>query len=864
MSYIHNTIHCVMVLLLITLSYFYLELKDSLNAFESNAIKERDFSQLLVSKTNSHQFIQSSNVDIFIDIFTDGSQYGTKESGKILLSISESQFESGQLAIETAKQPFISETPMMVESDVFKINQLEGASTTSIVASVLLDQVMSTSQISLEHLIEPTISLPTEHSGISSTNNEFIIKKHITQNSFKKDFSPINLKYSEIEKTETIIYQPDVVVINTNFSTQLQFVSQTSKVQVSLRQIDSHVMHVTDNFATSESNTNAEPLQLAVSSLMTSEQKELHCLSQKCEALNGAVLKDVETLHHVEEENAHFTLYNPLQDIEVKGNVKADIEHLNIEEVADDHVKNYLISHGTSAFCEDKTKLCHFHNLCYKKNEQDFIFLHGNKSVVTGINYTEMFTINLSAVPGHNAHRLSLVSIPAESLSLFSTAIVDQTTFIMSRFKPDNIMHVLHDDILPLFETLYSLHLQHFNKKPKASLIFTDNFNLGEFIDVYTSLSSAHPILLLQLNTSVDIICFTDTYIGLSASTLWYQYGFFKPQGPLIINNTHVLLKVRRATEYLAQHFQKDCLLCKNQNHLVLISRKDNRLILNEGELAMSIARATKLKVMSVSLELQSLSEIISIVRSSKGIIGMHGSLLSLAMFLQPRSVVVELFPYGINPSKYSPFKTFCQLPGAGIVYTSWVNPHLHKSVGHPDWPSEIGGIQHLPAHIQEKILNESEVQDHLCCNDPSWLYHIYQDTHVDTDAVASLTSTSIALAGTVQLNAQPLTLTIPYLPGPVQNISCSHMINNDISGYLIAWSLPWNLDFIPYKLFESQLVYQDKTRTETEQVNIDMNSVSYVIKTSEANSTSEYNIWVRVVVDHNSTGPYSYFACNR
>ena len=63
-------------------------------------------------------------------------------------------------------------------------------------------------------------------------------------------------------------------------------------------------------------------------------------------------------------------------------------------------------------------------------------------------------------------------------------------------------------------------------------------------------------------------------------------------------------------------------------------------------------------------------------------------------------------------------------------------NPHENASVTHPDWPQLLGGIAHLPPHEQERVRAAVPVPPHLCCEDPAWLYRIYQDTTVDVAQV--------------------------------------------------------------------------------------------------------------------------------
>ena len=52
--------------------------------------------------------------------------------------------------------------------------------------------------------------------------------------------------------------------------------------------------------------------------------------------------------------------------------------------------------------------------------------------------------------------------------------------------------------------------------------------------------------------------------------------------------------------------------------------------------------------------------------------IGMHGSMLIMAMFLKPGSGLLELFPFGVPAENYTPYKTLAQLPR--LIATFFLN----------------------------------------------------------------------------------------------------------------------------------------------------------------------------------------------
>ena len=86
--------------------------------------------------------------------------------------------------------------------------------------------------------------------------------------------------------------------------------------------------------------------------------------------------------------------------------------------------------------------------------------------------------------------------------SLLSNAtFVDGKTILMSSFKPDNLMHLIHDDLLPLFATFQYLGFDHgsaqvFNLGPKVE----DNFL---FQKLFHSISPAE-----------NVVCFEQAFLG--------------------------------------------------------------------------------------------------------------------------------------------------------------------------------------------------------------------------------------------------------------------------------------------------------------------------------------------------------------
>lgn len=854
-----------MLVTIVALSHFYIQLY--LNHEELKHLCDA-VSRLPKATAYHHQLLPTASSNIHSNYNSQG-HWQEQTSGHQISKTAE--------LIKTAPTLSVSQSSIYTSAIVSTENLLVDEFGKTDVSDGLFEEqtapTFSTSHLQITEVTHvdssETHSLVLQAESHSDDNKYVSVKQPLVQSSTYiyrpiKKIDNIVRRDLQLEDGSTLaqILQTDSSFSKTGFDSSNVQIPETSEnikpamdVSISVRDYEYYMTYENDEIKTEEIILSTEePLY----------EKENIRKVQSCQNLKCESLVDVENEENIEPMHLYELPSNSINNEYNVHDIPPDPINVKIlNKNLDKKVYDSLTTQGTSAWCRTdgiNTKSCQFQNLCYKIAEKDFIFFRSNNSQLEFDpdlqNPEDWFTINLSTVPGHNAHMFSLVTIPSESLNKFSVAWLDGTSIIMSRFKPDNIMHVLHDDILPLFHTLHTLNLLG-DSISDVRLIFTDNFTSTDFLPLYLSLLSKPPLFLHHLKFNVDVLCFKTVHLGLTQSTLWYQYGFFKPQGPLPINGSKLMQKVRQATQFLAEHFHSECVFCSRNNYLVLLSRKDNRLILNEGEFIMGLVRATKLKVMSVSLETHSLNDIISIVRNSRGIIGMHGSLLSLSIFLKPGSVVVELFPYAVNPEKYTPFKTFCDIPSSGIIYTCWTNPDRLKSFPHPDWSGDLGGIHHLPEDVQSKIREETQVADHLCCNDPSWLYHIYQDTKIDVSTVAALTAQALARTDTVRLKS--VTSNPPMTPGPVQFLSCTEEALDNEAKYILRWKLPWNLEFIPYKLLDQELVFQQKGSNKTISVTLKPDIQTYSLKKDILN---EYDVWIKVIVDVNVYGPFVYVAC--
>ena len=114
----------------------------------------------------------------------------------------------------------------------------------------------------------------------------------------------------------------------------------------------------------------------------------------------------------------------------------------------------------TSARCTSTQthhdRQCTFQNLCYWPRHKTFVAVHGPDTVMDGLpedRFTQAVA-DMSGVKGHNTMFFEFADVPQSTLLGRPIYMETGQHVIFRRFHPDNIMHVLHDDLLPLFHTL--------------------------------------------------------------------------------------------------------------------------------------------------------------------------------------------------------------------------------------------------------------------------------------------------------------------------------------------------------------------------------------------------------------------------
>ncbi|CAJ0927873.1 unnamed protein product [Ranitomeya imitator] len=289
-----------------------------------------------------------------------------------------------------------------------------------------------------------------------------------------------------------------------------------------------------------------------------------------------------------------------------------------------------------------------------------------------------------------------------------------------------------------------------------------------------------------------------------------------------------------------------------SEDYIVLFSRTMDRLIVNEADLLLALAQEFQMKTITVSLEEHTFTDIVRLISNASMLVCMHGAQLVMSLFLPKGAAVVELFPYGVNPDHYTPYKTLATLPGMELQYVAWQNKEIANTITYPERPWEQGGIIHLDASEQERIKKSKEVPRHLCCRNPEWLFRIYQDTKVDVtsliQAIRSVVKTKPGARKQKWANG--------LYPGKVRESRCQASSSEaSVTKLSVTWQIPWNLKYLKVRdvKYEVWIQEQGENTYMPHMLSYQNHTFSESIKPS-----TTYLVWIRCIFNKTLLGPFA------
>lgn len=104
-----------------------------------------------------------------------------------------------------------------------------------------------------------------------------------------------------------------------------------------------------------------------------------------------------------------------------------------------------------------------------------------------------------------------MASVPYENREKIKATLywISGTTLIISRFKPDNLLHLFHDDLLPLFATIREHGLA---GQQSLRIFFDDHWSKIFGFKFFKQLAPS--LIYRQQLTNDSIICFENAYLG--------------------------------------------------------------------------------------------------------------------------------------------------------------------------------------------------------------------------------------------------------------------------------------------------------------------------------------------------------------
>ncbi|CAH8387651.1 unnamed protein product [Eruca vesicaria subsp. sativa] len=202
-----------------------------------------------------------------------------------------------------------------------------------------------------------------------------------------------------------------------------------------------------------------------------------------------------------------------------------------------------------------------------------------------------------------------------------------------------NIYHDFIDGFIPLFITANSIYP---DRDFVIVVVNPKEWWMPRYMDVLGAFSKHRTILLENENASSITHCFTSAAVGLIS------------HGPMTIDSTQ-LPNSRSLVDFhnlLDRAYNTNIATLKaHKPRLILISRYGNvgRVILNEEKIKEMLEDVGFEVTIFRPSKTTGLKEAYKLIKSSHGMVGVHGAALTHLLFLRPGSVLVQIVPLGLG-----------------------------------------------------------------------------------------------------------------------------------------------------------------------------------------------------------------------
>jgi len=341
---------------------------------------------------------------------------------------------------------------------------------------------------------------------------------------------------------------------------------------------------------------------------------------------------------------------------------------------------------------------------------------------------------------------------------------VDNPTMIYSRFLSHNFFHRLHDDLLPLILQMAAHDELHGKADLQRYVLWLDNSPVDAANDLYSILGE--PIKISQFDEVVlgpklkpKVVCFTNAFVGAPKKSMWYRSNFeavgYRPEDMFpqnVIGKNLVTLtkwlKIRWSIP-LYENFSASVLyssllsgvesvypLTIPKLKISVIKREQYRKIRNETALIEALKKAFPTIEIAFLVE-EYFGKSVELIRQASesfAIIGVHGALLTNALFMPKGSMVFEIMPYAVSADLIGYYKTLANLPHLGLHYRSMMSVGGDESG--PWDEAHLSCLDVLPPSYQQGVKSNTLLPNFQCCYNVFWRYRAGQDVEADIPLV--------------------------------------------------------------------------------------------------------------------------------
>lgn len=343
-------------------------------------------------------------------------------------------------------------------------------------------------------------------------------------------------------------------------------------------------------------------------------------------------------------------------------------------------------------------RTCQIENVCFNLNDHSLIVLKGAQPSCPVVNITGPRNL-FETVFFYEDRYTDALTFKEDLILTISTP-----TILLSRSMTKNLYHNLHDNVLPMLQLVASSKtLRHANNR---LVLAFDRGDVADGRELYNALGTVINLRAISsFNNSqarkAAAVCFQQIFAGTPRKTLWFQPSYkTRLFGPETLFSPSVIGKnIQVMAQRLKQHFGIDepanldlrplylAILHKTPlpaefppRFIVIFRRTRYRRLQNESELLHQLnVEFPSVSVLIINEEEHSLVQIVRLISSSIALIGAHGALFGLAIFLPRGAMIFEILPFAVYTDIAGHYKTLASLPYLRLHYRNSMSSEINS-----------------------------------------------------------------------------------------------------------------------------------------------------------------------------------------